>query len=122
MSKTIPLRVVTGSAPPMAPVQTDGPLLRARAGAAATKAAEELRAFRPVIYWYLTFRCNLACTHCWVNSSPAVDTSGDLSTSQAMQVIEQMVDLRVSRVAMSGGEVLVRRDALEIIRATADRG
>jgi radical SAM protein with 4Fe4S-binding SPASM domain len=80
------------------------------------------RRFRPHIYWYLTFRCNLSCAHCWVGSSPRVDTSGDLTTAEAMGVVDQMVDLNVGTCALTGGEVLTRRDALDILEALTDRG
>jgi radical SAM protein with 4Fe4S-binding SPASM domain len=80
------------------------------------------RKFRPFIYWYLTFRCNLACRHCWVESSPAVDTTQDLSTVEAMAVIQQLVELNADTCALSGGEVLTRRDAVEILESLADNG
>lgn len=99
------------------------PLLgRPSPGDAGRQAAEEQRLFRPELYWYLSFRCNLACAHCSVQSSPQVDTSGDLDTAQALQVIEQMVELNVSRVILTGGEALLRRDALAIIAALGERG
>jgi radical SAM protein with 4Fe4S-binding SPASM domain len=80
------------------------------------------RKLRPNIYWYLTFRCNLACAHCWVHSSPQVDTAGELTTAEAMCVIQQMVELGVQGCNLSGGEILTRRDALEIVQALADSG
>jgi radical SAM protein with 4Fe4S-binding SPASM domain len=80
------------------------------------------RKFRPQIYWYLSFRCNLACTHCSVKSSPTVDTSGDLTTVQAMRVIEQMAELNVSTCIMTGGEVLIRPDALDLLQSLGDHG
>ena len=90
------------------------------AAMAGTEAAETQREFRPDVYWYLSFRCNLACEHCSVFSSPYVDTSNDLGTEDAMSVIEQMVELNVRTAIMSGGEVLFRPDALEILKATVD--
>lgn len=83
---------------------------------------EDQRRFRPHIYWYLSFRCNLACKHCSVFSSPWVDTSEDLSTAECMQVIEQMKELNVGFAILTGGEVLLRPDALEIIKGLTDAG
>lgn len=83
---------------------------------------EDDRRFRPDVYWYVSFRCNLACKHCSVFSSPEVDTSGDLTTREAMLVIEQMAELEVKTALMSGGEVLYRPDALEILQSTLDAG
>ena len=82
---------------------------------------ETQRRFRPAVYWYLTFTCNLACSHCSVNSSPWVDSSTDLTTGECLGVIEQMTELRVSTVLLTGGEFLIRPDALQILRALADR-
>lgn len=129
MATTFPLRLLrtpagalaSDNVDTVAKPHTDGRLLERRSPAAEASAAERLRKFRPAIYWYLSFRCNLACTHCSVYSSPQVDTSGDLTTAQAMGVIDQMAELNVGGANLTGGEMLLRRDALEIIRATADR-
>jgi radical SAM protein with 4Fe4S-binding SPASM domain len=74
-----------------------------------------------MIYWYLTFTCNLACSHCSVSSSPWVDSSADLATAECLRVIEQMAELQVSAVLLSGGEFLIRPDALQILRSLAGR-
>lgn len=130
MAKDVfPLRVVRTPAGPLVSSDAtaaprpdgDGGLLNRRSPASEASDAERLRKFRPAIYWYLSFRCNLECTHCSVYSSPQVDTSGDLTTAQAMRVIDQMADLHVGGANVTGGEALLRRDALEIIRATTDR-
>ncbi len=83
---------------------------------------EEVRKFRPDIYWYLSFRCNLACEHCSVQSSPWVDTSRDLTTADALKVVDQMAELNVRTALLTGGEVMIRPDACEIMQALADRG
>ena len=49
--------------------------------------------YRPTVYWYPSFRCNLACKHCSVNSSPYVDTSNDLMFEQALAVVDQLKEL-----------------------------
>lgn len=83
---------------------------------------EEQRRFRPTIYWYLTFRCNLACAHCSVHSSPWVDNSEDLDTDECMRVIEQMSELNVRAASLTGGEFLIRSDSLQILRSLAEKG
>jgi radical SAM protein with 4Fe4S-binding SPASM domain len=70
---------------------------------------------RPVVYWYPSFRCNLSCLHCSVNSSPTVDTSNDLTTEEAMKVVDQLKELNTGRVILSGGEILFRHDTLKIL-------
>jgi radical SAM protein with 4Fe4S-binding SPASM domain len=78
-------------------------------------------AFHPDIYWYLTFRCNLACTHCSVLSSPNVDTSTDLNTADCLQIVDQLAEMNADFVILSGGEALIRPDVLTILRALAER-
>lgn len=83
---------------------------------------EEQRKFRPVIYWYLSFRCNLACAHCSVHSSPWVDTSDDLTTEECMKAIDQMAELNIRTALLTGGEFLIRPDAVQILKALGEKG
>lgn len=71
----------------------------------------------PSIYWYLSFRCNLACAHCWVSSSPIVPTDSDLTTRDALAVVQQLSELRPQVIMVTGGEPLLRRDFGEILMA-----
>jgi radical SAM protein with 4Fe4S-binding SPASM domain len=89
---------------------------------AAESTLEQERKFHPDVYWYLTFRCNLACAHCSVLSSPTVDNSNDLKTDDCLQVVEQLAEMNVAMAMLSGGEVLIRPDAVTIIRTLADKG
>lgn len=91
-------------------------------GAALDEQAERERKFNPDVYWYLTFRCNLACAHCSVQSSPWVDTSDDLDTEGCLRVIDQMAEMNVGTALVSGGEFLIRPDALTILEALGERG
>ena len=85
-------------------------------------ASEQERKWRPIIYWYLSFRCNLACAHCSVSSSPWVDTSKDLNTEECLEVVRQMKDLNVRMAILTGGEVLIRPDILTILQALREAG
>ena len=73
-----------------------------------------VRDFRPDVYWYRSLRCNLACEHCSAGSSPGADAWQELDTSESMRVVEQLVDLDVSTVFISGGEPLIRTDHMGI--------
>lgn len=84
--------------------------------------AEGRRRYRPHLYWYLTFRCNLSCAHCWVGASPRIDTAGELTPAEAMRVVDQIDELGASACTLSGGELLTRPDALDIVEALAGRG
>ncbi len=74
--------------------------------------------FRPLVYWYLSFRCNLSCRHCWVNSSPYVDTS----TDQILDVSSRLVEVDPKMVILTGGEPLLRRDTPQILASFIDHG
>lgn len=86
------------------------------------------RAFqRPyVISWNLTYRCNLACEHCYLDAgavrfrkdlSPAFADRSELSTEECFRVMDQIRDFAPEAVTiLTGGEPLLRRDILEIIR------
>ncbi|MDA8344815.1 MAG: radical SAM protein [Thermaerobacter sp.] len=83
---------------------------------------KEAKQFRPTVYWYLSFRCNLECVHCWVNSSPHVDTSTDLDEEGALTTAKKIASFNPTAVTLSGGEPLLRRDAPVIISTLLDDG
>src|SRR5436190_6668244 len=83
-----------------------------------------------VISWNLTYRCNLACEHCYldaggthlVNTENFADRS-ELGTEDCFRVIDEISAFAPECVTiLTGGEPLLRRDILEIVRRAADRG
>ena len=79
------------------------------------------RRFRPTIYWYTTYRCNLVCKHCIVNSSPYVDTSWDMTTDEALAAVDRIAAIEPGTVILTGGDPFVRKDIGVIIQALFDR-
>jgi MoaA/NifB/PqqE/SkfB family radical SAM enzyme len=83
-----------------------------------------------VISWNLTYRCNLACEHCYLDagSSPQVGTENfadrsELGTEECFRVIDDIAAFAPECVTiLTGGEPLLRRDILEIVRRAAERG
>jgi radical SAM protein with 4Fe4S-binding SPASM domain len=73
------------------------------------------------IVWNVTNRCNLNCLHCHQDSSPT-HSDGELTTSQAFRVIENMNEAGVAILTFSGGEPLLRKDIYDIIRRADDSG
>lgn len=65
---------------------------------------------RPVVFWNLTRRCNLACTHCYSRSGPGIDTDGELTTGEAQALIDDFSRMGVPLVLFTGGEPLLRED------------
>jgi radical SAM protein with 4Fe4S-binding SPASM domain len=83
-----------------------------------------------VISWNLTYRCNLACEHCYLDAggTPLVATENfadrsELGTEDCFKVIDEIAAFAPECVTiLTGGEPLLRRDILEIVRRAADRG
>jgi AdoMet-dependent heme synthase len=83
-----------------------------------------------VISWNLTYRCNLACEHCYLDAggTPLVGTENfadrsELGTEECFRVIDEIAAFAPECVTiLTGGEPLLRRDILEIVRRAADRG
>lgn len=87
--------------------------------------ADEARAIdretRPIYaVWEVTLRCDLACRHCASRAGRA--RPDELDTREALDLVAQMADLGVKEVTLIGGEVYLRDDWTEIVRALADRG
>jgi MoaA/NifB/PqqE/SkfB family radical SAM enzyme/SAM-dependent methyltransferase len=73
------------------------------------------------IWLHLTDRCNLECRHCLVSSSPAGERG--LETDAMMQIVRQACDLGTETFYLTGGEPLLRRDIIDILRLiTSDCG
>ena len=83
-----------------------------------------------VISWNLTYRCNLACEHCYLDAggTPLVATDNfadrrELGTEDCFKIIEEIAALAPECVTiLTGGEPLLRRDILEIVQRAAARG
>ncbi len=78
--------------------------------------------YRPVVFWNLTDRCNLSCTHCYNKSGPGRSTVGELTTEEAMRVIDDLADMGVPLILFSGGEPLMREDIWDLARHARSRG
>lgn len=64
--------------------------------------------------------CNLECAHCYCSSSPRA--SQGMPTEFVLDVVRQAAELGVVHFDVTGGEPLVRRDIMEILRAISERG
>jgi radical SAM protein with 4Fe4S-binding SPASM domain len=83
-----------------------------------------------VVSWNLTYRCNLACEHCYLDAggAPQVGTENfadrsELGTEECFRVIDDISAFAPECVTiLTGGEPLLRRDILEIVRRASERG
>src|SRR5208283_1379386 len=77
---------------------------------------------RPVVFWNLTEKCNLSCTHCYSRSGPDRQMEGELTTPEALALIDDLAGMGVPLILFSGGEPLLRHDIWELAGHAAARG
>ena len=84
-----------------------------------------------VVSWNLTYRCNLACEHCYLDAGgkplvaedAAFADRSELSTEECFRVVDEIAAFAPeSLTILNGGEPLLRRDILEIVRYAHGRG
>ena len=76
---------------------------------------------RPLIFWNITYRCNLRCIHCYINAVQGLSRD-ELSTEEALRVVDDAHELRTPLLIISGGEPLIREDILDIMRRAHEYG
>lgn len=68
---------------------------------------------RPVVVWNCTRTCNLACRHCYSDSTSR--RYDQLDTDEAMRFIDDIAEFGVPAMLLSGGEPFMRPDLLELL-------
>ena len=66
----------------------------------------------------VTERCNLSCPHCYV---PDPGDGGEMTTSQIVNLLDQLADAGVLKLTYTGGEPALRPDLAELVKAAATR-
>ncbi|BBL68200.1 radical SAM/SPASM domain-containing protein [Methanoculleus chikugoensis] len=101
-------------------VHGEGPV----SGRAASQSALALAESRsgPVVFWNVTSRCNLACTHCYLRSGPGRRREDELTTDEATALIDDLARAGVPLLLFSGGEPLVREDFWTLAAHARRRG
>lgn len=77
---------------------------------------------RPVVFWNITNRCNLACEHCYSRSGPGISDEGELTTAEALDLIDDLARTGVPLIILSGGEPLARSDIWTLADHARERG
>jgi len=73
-----------------------------------------------LVVWDFTHKCNLSCKHCYSNAG--VSSQKELTTKEAVEVVDQLADFGVTALAFSGGEPLSRKDFFEVASHAVERG
>ncbi len=72
------------------------------------------------VFMEITYRCNLRCIHCYASASHA--GSEEMSTGEILDVLREASRLGVFRVAIGGGEPLLRDDFIDIVKGAVAEG
>jgi len=65
----------------------------------------------------VTDRCNIRCVYCMPEEVTFLPSSEILSFEEIERITRQMVGLGISRVRLTGGEPLVRRELSQLVRS-----
>lgn len=75
-----------------------------------------------LVFWETTAGCNLECVHCRRLDVAREMMREDLSTPEALALVESIARAGRPILVLSGGEPLIRPDILTIARHAADQG
>ncbi|GMU39350.1 MAG: mycofactocin radical SAM maturase [Chloroflexota bacterium] len=73
------------------------------------------------VAWELTRACALACVHCRAEAQPQRHPE-ELSTAEALGVVDQLADLAPPVLVLTGGDPLMRPDLFELAGYAIQRG
>jgi radical SAM protein with 4Fe4S-binding SPASM domain len=73
-----------------------------------------------LVVWDFTHKCNLNCKHCYSDSGATREA--ELTTKEAIAVVDQLADAGVTALAFSGGEPLTRKDFFDVASHAVERG
>lgn len=72
------------------------------------------------VVWELTLACDQLCTHCGSRAGEA--RPDELTTAQALDVVEQLARMKAWEVTLIGGEAYLHPGFLDVIRALRKHG
>lgn len=77
--------------------------------------------YKPITcVWEVTMGCNMRCGHC--GSSCENPLPDELTTEEALDLCDQMAEMGLRWVTLSGGEPLTRKDTPELVKRLSNRG
>lgn len=72
------------------------------------------------VVWEITLRCDQPCRHCGSRAGAARAT--ELTTAQALRVVDELAAMRAREVVLIGGEAYLHDGFLDIVRALKKAG
>ena len=70
----------------------------------------------------LTYRCNEKCVHCYVDDACHANVKKELTLEEYQSVLDQLKAMGCIHILLTGGEVCLRNDFLEIARYAVSSG
>jgi radical SAM protein with 4Fe4S-binding SPASM domain len=80
----------------------------------------EYKFFPYCVVWESTFACNMRCLHC--GTSAGKRRPDELTTEEALKMVDDCASLGADNITLSGGEPLMREDWLVVARHIKERG
>jgi len=80
----------------------------------------EIRFFPQNVVWETTFACNMRCLHCGTSAGKV--RPDELTTAEALALIDELAGLGCELITLSGGEPLMRKDWRELAARIRERG
>lgn len=71
------------------------------------------------VYWHITQRCNLACEYCYNKAN--LNKKEEPLISEIEEIADKLEGLGVKSIVLTGGEVLIRKDIVDICQRLARR-
>ena len=72
------------------------------------------------VIWELTLRCDQPCTHCGPRAGISRDS--ELTTAEALKVVEQLAAMRAREVTLIGGEAYLHPGFLDVAKGLTAAG
>lgn len=70
----------------------------------------------------ITYRCNARCVHCYLDDAHEARAEPELTLAEYRRLLDEAYALGCFRVLVTGGEISVRPDFLEIAEYAAEKG
>ncbi len=64
---------------------------------------------KPVVFWNITYNCNLKCKHCYINAGLPELIKKELSLEKLISISDQIVEHGIPLVVFTGGEPLASK-------------
>ena len=75
--------------------------------------------FCALVVWLVTGECNLSCRHCYASRFSGLP---ELSTEEALRVVEGVSEIGVRHLSITGGEPTLREDLPKLVIEAQERG